>query len=331
MNKQWDKIHENGWDKEEIRVLSIDGGGIRGIFAARYLSKIEADIKKPIHEYFDLITGTSTGGIIALALAQGIPACEIETLYTENADKIFKPKNLLLSKLGPLNKLFSCSYDNTELKILLSKILGDAKIKDAYTFLCIPAVEHSKAKPKVFKTPHNKNLHVDANKRMVDIALSTAAAPTYFKAHSIEGHDCNLDGGLWANNPVLVGIAEAVHNGIALNNIKVLSIGTGANIYNANNRSAVNGGLLSWNKKLIDVILNVQAEGALFTAKHLIGENLRRIDFVPSRELSLDSISKEDLDYMKHEADTVFARTYKNDVHIFNSFFKEALNKSVVC
>ena len=330
MNMNWSNIQKNGWLNENIKILSIDGGGIRGVFAARYLSKIEEDIKKPIHEYFDLITGTSTGGIIALALARGIPAQEIENLYAENADKIFKPKNWLLSKLGLQGKGFSCGYDNKELKMLLSKTLGDAKVKDAYTCLCIPAVEHNKAQPKVFKTPHNKNLHIDCNLSMVDVALCTAAAPTYFEAHSIEGHDCKLDGGLWANNPVLVGIAEAVNNGIGLNKIKILSIGTGANIYDAKNSKAFKGGFLSWKKDLIDVILNVQSEGALFTAKHLIGENLKRIDFTPSRELSLDSVKKEDIKYMRHEADTLFSTTYKNNENVFETFFSdEPVNKKL--
>lgn len=320
MNIDWDIVKKNGWPSEDINILSIDGGGIRGIFAARYLSKIEEDIKRPIYEYFDLITGTSTGGIIALALAKGVSAKEIEELYVENGERIFKPKNMLLSKLK-IDSFFSCKYDNSELKRLLIKTFGDSRLKDAYTFLCIPAVEHNKAKPRVFKTPHSPWLHTDANISMVDVALSTAAAPTYLKAHSIDGHDCKLDGGLWANNPVLIGIVEAIKNKVALDKIKVLSIGTGTNIYDANNSKAFNGGLIKWNKALVEVMLNVQSEGALFTAKHLIGNNLKRIDFVPSHKLSLDSVDKNDIAYMQHEADVAFANTYKNNENIFKSFF----------
>ena len=245
MSIDWGNIHKNGWNKESVKILSIDGGGIRGLFAARYLSKIEEEIKQPIYKYFDLITGTSTGGIIALALSYGISANEIEKLYMDNAKDIFKPKNPCIAKLGPINKLFSCTYDNRHLKKIMESKFGEAKIKDSNTFLCIPAVEHNKAKPKVFKTPHNKRLHIDGNLKMLDVALSTAAAPTYFEAYSIDGHDCKLDGGLWANNPVLIGIAEAINNGIDINKIKVLSIGTGSNIYDANNKKAKNGGLLS--------------------------------------------------------------------------------------
>lgn len=320
MNIDWKSVQKNGWFSDNINILSIDGGGIRGIFASRYLSKIEADLKRPIYEYFDLITGTSTGGIIALALARGIPAKDIETLYAKNGDKIFKPKNQLLSRLK-FDFIFSCRYDNTELKSILSDTFGDAKLRDAYSFLCIPAVEHNKAKPKVFKTPHSPWLHMDADLSMVDVALCTAAAPTYLKAHSIHGYDCMLDGGLWANNPVLVGIAEAIKNSIDINKIKVLSIGTGANLYDAKNANAFNGGLLSWSKNLVDVILNVQSEGALFTAMHLIGNNLKRIDFIPSRKLSLDSVKEEDISYMQYEADSVFASTYKGNDNVFGTFF----------
>lgn len=314
----WNNIHEKGWKKDNIKILSIDGGGIRGVFAARYLSKIEQELGKPICDYFDVITGTSTGGIIALALSIGIPSKEIEELYVDHGSQIFKSKTKIRGTLG---KLFKCSYDNSELKKILEGILGDLKIKDASTFLCIPAVEHNKAKPKVFKTPHNSCLHIDANIRMVDVALSTAAAPTYFPAYSIDGHDCKLDGGLWANNPVLLGIAEAVHNDVALSNIKVLSIGTGANLYNAKNSKAFNGGLFSWSRDILDVILNVQAEGALNTGKYLIGENLKRVDFIPTRKISLDSTKKSDIRYIQSEADNVFANTFKNNENINQFFF----------
>jgi uncharacterized protein len=320
MSKDWNHVQKNGWECDNVKILSIDGGGIRGIFAARYLAKIEQDLGSPINESFDLITGTSTGGIIAIATSLGIPAKEIEALYAENGNIIFKPKNRILSRLN-LDCIFSCKYDSGELKRLLVSTLGDSKMSDAQTFLCIPAVEHNKAKPKVFKTPHNSQLHIDANISVVDIALSTAAAPTYLKAHSISGHDCKLDGGLWANNPVLIGIAESVKNGVSLNKIKILSIGTGETFYNSTNNRAFNGGLIRWNKKLVDVMLNVQSEGALQIAKYLIGDNLKRINFTPTRSLSLDSVKKTDIDFMKQEADTVFAKTYKNDQNIYNSFF----------
>jgi uncharacterized protein len=118
MSIDWNNIKKNGWSSKNVNILSIDGGGIRGIFAARYLSRIEEDIKRPIHNYFDLITGTSTGGIIALALANGVPARDIEELYAKNGKDIFKPKSLILSKLK-LDCLFSCRYDNTTMDAVI--------------------------------------------------------------------------------------------------------------------------------------------------------------------------------------------------------------------
>jgi len=316
----WEKVKSNGWPNKEVKVLSIDGGGIKGIYAARYLARIEEEIGEPIHKYFDLITGTSTGGIIALGLSLGIPAKEIEDLYYENAQLIFKPKRRLIHKLK-MGNLNTTSYDSNALRKLLEEKFGDRLLKDSKTFLCIPAVEHSKAKPKVFKTPHNKSLHIDAKLKMVDVALSTAAAPTFFKAHSVNGHDCKIDGGLWANNPSVIGIAEAIVNDINIKDIKVLSIGTGANVYDADNNIAIKGGILNWGKRLIDLILNVQADGALFTAKHLIGHNLKRVNFIPTRQLSLDSTAVSDLNYMKQEADDSFADTFRGREDVFRSFF----------
>jgi patatin-like phospholipase/acyl hydrolase len=116
--------------------------------------------------------------------------------FNATVEEFFQEISLERAKsLEELNRKFRVWLDEG-MKRLLDETFGDAKLKDAYSFLCIPAVEHNKAKPKVFRTPHSPWLHVDADISMVDVALSTAAAPTYLKAHTINGHDCKLDGGL---------------------------------------------------------------------------------------------------------------------------------------
>ncbi|MEC3004586.1 MULTISPECIES: patatin-like phospholipase family protein [Bacillus cereus group] len=96
--------------------------------------------------------------------------------------------------------------------------------------VCIPSIVHQKASPKVYKTPHHPHFIKGGNIEIWKIALATSAAPTYLSAAVIDDNECKIDGGLWANNPVLVAIAEAVKLGYSLEQIKVLSIGTGTSL-----------------------------------------------------------------------------------------------------
>lgn len=317
----WDKVKKEGWsvkDRRNARILSIDGGGIRGIFPAQFLARIEDQINCSIHEYFDLIVGTSTGGIIALGLTLGIPAKEIVDLYLNNAEKIFKPKQDFIPKQFPG---WLCSkYDNSSLANILKDTFKENRLVDANTFLCIPSIEHHKAKPKVYKTPHNANLHIDEKELMWKVALATSAAPIYFPAF-IDESSCKLDGGLWANNPTTIGIAEAVYNGFSLDQIKVLSIGTGKNIYAADNKIAANGGIINWKSNLVEVTMNSQSEGYHAISKYLIRDKLTRIDFISKKKLELDSIAPDEINILVQEANTAFEESFRNNECIENNFF----------
>lgn len=319
----WDSIKCNGWPQKEkgyIRILSIDGGGIKGIFPASFLAKIEEDTGKSIHEFFDLVIGTSTGGIIALALSLGIPAKKIEELYVKHGKEIFKPR--LFGRLPSfLGILFRSRYKNDNLKRLLIEIFGKSKIKDAKTLLCIPAIEHHKAKPKVYKTPHNHRFHRDADEYMWKIALATSAAPTYFPAACVD-NECKIDGGLWANNPVMVGIMEAKFNGYEPERIKLLSLGTGTKIYGVPNKIAEKSGILTWNQNLIELIMNVQTESAKNMASYVGCNIIERIDFEIKGNMKLDSVKSETINELLHEADESFAHTYKSQKNIKELFFK---------
>ena len=139
---------------KEFRILSIDGGGVRGIIPACFLSKIEEKIGKPIHEYFDLICGTSTGGIIALAGSAGIPMKEVLSMYLENSGRIFKRANwweMIFGKGG--------LYRNEILKESLEKVFHRNNkhllVRDAKTCLCIPSIDLIQGKCTIFKTPHS--------------------------------------------------------------------------------------------------------------------------------------------------------------------------------
>lgn len=322
MDAQWALKAERG-----VRILSIDGGGTRGAFPAGYLARIEQELGSSIYSYFDLIAGTSTGGIIALALSLGISAERIRDLYVREGPKIFKPRTPLPDKVMAF---FGSKYSNAALQEALARTLGSARMRDANTMLCIPSLEHQKAAPKVYKTPHDGRYHADAELPMWKVALATSAAPFYLPPFSVTGKDCKLDGGLWANNPVVVGIAEAVGHGVPLSKIKVLSLGTGLEVYSAGNEAARRNSILSWASGLniVHLTMGAQSEGHLNTARFLVGDNLTRINFVARKPMGLDSTSKEFFDELLHEADRAFEKTFKNGVDVFGKFFSKKVSTS---
>jgi len=301
----------------ELRVLSIDGGGIKGIIPAIYLKRIEEHIGQPINKYFDLITGTSTGGIIALGISAGISAAEISELYIGNGEKIF-PKKLFTIPF------FSAKYSNVQLKKILQETFQDKKMEEAHTMLCIPSIEHHKAEPKVYKTPHHNDYIIDGIKPMWEVALATSAAPTYFPAAEIGDMEYKIDGGLWANNPILVALAEGKKIGFEPNQIKVLSLGTGESIYNVPNRVAQKSGLLQWKTNIIELTFQVQSKSATYTAKYFLGDNLFRLSPTLGKPLKLDSTNKEDIEFMIREANQYFEKTYFNNA-IYYEFFNDTV------
>lgn len=315
----WDDIKSNGLKtrkNNEFRILSIDGGGMKGVFPAKYLTDIEEQVSKPIHQYFDLIAGTSTGGIIALGLSIGIPAKEILELYLARGKDIFGKKR---TKTQYSRK---SHYNNDGLIKVLQDTFKDTLLKEAQTLVCVPSIEHQKANPKVYKTPHHSNYIRDGDIEIWKIALATSAAPTYLPAAVINDNECKIDGGLWANNPVLVSIAEAVNLGYSLNQIKVLSIGTGTSLYEVDNKIAIRGGLLSWKRNLVDFTMQAQSKGAFHTACYLIGEGMSRIDFETSMNFQLDTTASNLLSKLQLEANQQFLNTFERN-GIRTKFFSE--------
>lgn len=214
------------------RILSIDGGGIRGVFPAAFLAALEEDLDRPLHEHFDLIAGTSTGGIIAIGLGMGLSAKDILTLYEERGPEIFSQTVSglcgLAARLAHSAKWFAWGpkYNADGLKQALTDVLGDRKLGDAKTRLMIPAWHPQMGAVYIFKTAHHERLRTDYKEKAVDAAMATAAAPTYFREF-ITARDVGLvDGGVWANNPTGIAVAEGIGTlGWPANDIRVLSVG----------------------------------------------------------------------------------------------------------
>lgn len=274
-----------------FQVLSLDGGGFKGMFSAAVLECLEADLGISVLDHFDLVTGTSTGGIIALGLGAGLRPGDVVDFYVDHGADIFP---------GPrrhvLRRPFRSKYRAAPLRRALEHVLGEATLTESRVPLAIPTYDLCNDDVYLFRTPHSPRLLRDGRERMVDVALATTAAPTYLPAHRLRGLRL-IDGGMWANNPAIVGIVEAVSTfGRKLGDIRVFSLGTTTEtIYRPPRLDG--GGLLPWSGDAIDVVLRGQSIGATNAATHLVGpENLLRVDpRVPADELRLDGVSPDQL------------------------------------
>lgn len=275
------------------RILSIDGGGIKGVFPAAFLADIEETLPSPIASYFDLIVGTSTGGIIALGLGLGLKASEILEFYKKYGPEIFKGNRFVLSLKQALWRKYSHAY----LRRALEETFGEKLIGHAQTRLVIPSMNIDTGEVHLFKTAHHEKFERDYKVPAVEAALATSSAMTYFPLFRNSLDFPLVDGGVWANNPVGLAVVEAIG---VLNwpkdRLKVLSIGC--------TDSPFDVGLLRkwdigwrWLFKAVDAFMKGQCSGSLGTAYTLVGhENVMRInEMVSSGRFALDS-SKAILD-----------------------------------
>ena len=208
--------------KPKKRILALDGGGIKGVFAASFLETIEENTGKRIADHFDLIAGTSTGGIIALGLGLGMSAKEITQFYVNDGPRIFDQQNPLdnhgwMSRyvakcdltLNLGKQITAPKYDPMQLKKALERAFQSKRLGDSSVRLVIPAYNTDKEDVYVFKTRHHPRLQMDWKESAVNVALATAAAPTYFQAHPMPSGTPLIDGGIWANNPAGLAAVEA--------------------------------------------------------------------------------------------------------------------------
>jgi len=291
-----------------MKILTIDGGGIRGVYPAHILSRINEELGINFSEYFDLIVGTSTGAIIAAALSIDYPVSKIVKLYKEKGDEIFR-KN----KFGAFGFL-AAKYDNRSLIKELKATFGDKTLSDTSTRLMIPATDIGNGQVYVFKSNYLDEFVRDKNTKILDAVLASCSAPAFFKPHLVKDY-LLADGGLWANNPSLAALIETAGklNG-SLQDIKMLSIGTGIGnrYYSVSKPNRLWGLVTGWKgKKLIDMILNLQSKSAQNMVGLMLNRNqYLRINFEKEKPLSLDDIrSVSDLISV---ADHDFTYNYNN-------------------
>jgi uncharacterized protein len=275
---------------KRFQILSLDGGGLKGLFQASFLAGWEEAKGCSVTKYFDLITGTSTGGIIALGLGMGFSAKQLLDFYITEARSIFPP-----SVLSGLKHYLTTKYDAGGLETALKKYFQNRKLWESKVPLVIPAFYPKLNDVYLFKTPHHKRLQNDYREQVADIARATSAAPSYFSPYEAENGVQLVDGGVWANNPVMIGVAEAMgYFEIPQSSVAALRIGTTTDAISLNGHRD-SGGLITMAKAAIDFMMRGQELSASNMAKHLLGKDRYHevnITVAPG-DFALDRLSTE--------------------------------------
>lgn len=262
-----------------------------GAFAASALAAFERATGRRIVEHFDLIVGTSTGGILALGLGMGVSAEEICAFYETRGPSIFPSRSGLRRYLGRLRDVVRPKYSSSALRNSIRAVIGDRPLGSALTRLAIPSYDVNTGKVYVFKTPHHKGYVHHADLSALDVALATSAAPTYFPAHTVTGRGTFIDGGLWANCPAMVAVVEALDFlQQEPRQVRLLSISTTSYPFRIDEPHKLRG-LLNWAPKLIDTFMFGQAQSAINMASCLLRRGLvHRIDYlVPQTTFQMDN------------------------------------------
>lgn len=299
------------------QILSLSGGGFLGLYTAAILAEFEERSGRPLYQCFDLIAGTSIGGIIALGLAAGRPASDIRDAFVEHGSRIF-PNAAPNSKVSWLVRFArnvpKPLYSAAPLRNTIEQIVGaETRMSDLVRPVVIPSVNLTKGGPKVFKTGHHPRFVLDWRLKVTDVALATSAAPTYFPAHRI-GDELFADGGTFANSPDMIALHEAeMFLSARREDIHVLSVGTTTTNFAVSSSLNPDMGVMGWmrNQRLTDVMIGSQQALIDDMMKHVLARRYLRIDRRQAdeqrRELALDVATPGAIANLKSIARASFA------------------------
>ncbi len=299
----------------KFRILSLDGGGIRGIYTGYILKRIQEKFKINLREYFDLIGGTSTGAILAASIAIDYPIEEVVTLYKEKGENIFARN----CGTGYFRSKYTNKILSKELERIFSKITFEELYNKNNVNLILFATDIINGVPFVFKTPYQERFVRDNKILLKDALLASTAAPFYFKPYELNVNGTKYllaDGGLWCNNPSICLIAEAKkYFNKSLNEIKVLSIGTidSKNYFSFENKwLRTLGGLIFWREKIVDIPLSLQSHNSFQCVDFLMDkDSFLRINSETEKVMDLDNTKKGYIENLLTIADKDF--TYNFD------------------
>jgi patatin-like phospholipase/acyl hydrolase len=278
------------------RVLSIDGGGIRGLVATILLQRIvETPGLRSFLDTIDLVAGTSSGGLLALAIAHRLELRQIRRVFVERGARIFDDS--WLDDVVDLFGAVGANYDSKPLRRELRRLFGDTTLGQLKKRVLIPAFDlDTKAptnrtwKPKLF---HNyPGANTDRAVRVADVGLYTSAAPTYFP--SVDGY---IDGGVYASNPAMCALAQTQDRRYrptpAIDDVLLLSIGTGKNLRYIKGKT-LDWGYGQWMKPLLSLMLDGTSGIADYQCRQILGRRYRRLApvFPEGVRVSLDDVGR---------------------------------------
>ena len=264
----------------KFRILSIDGGGIRGIIPALILAEIERRTGKRIHQLFDLIAGTSTGGILALGLTKPneagsaqYTAEELVQLYETEGRRIFSRS--MLHQILSLGNLLDKKYPNEPIESVLEEYFGDTWLSEALTNVLLTSYEIEMRAAFFFRS-YRAAKDESYNFLMRDTARATSAAPTYFEPELIEKgaqHYTLIDGGMFANNPAMCAFVEAIREfNRGLDELYIVSLGTGDQTQALDFQTVKNWGVVSWSQPILSVVFHGVSDTVDYQTRQILNE-----------------------------------------------------------
>ena len=325
----------------KFKVLSIDGGGIRGIIPAKLLAEVERRTGKQIFQLFDLIAGTSTGGILALGLTKPNPrkpedadftAEKLIQLYRENGERIFYEP--FIERLTKTDDIVRPKYSSDGRSEVLTEYFGNTPILKALTEVFLTSYDIELRFPVFFTSKPSKQetnslvyRKICTGFSMKQAGMATSAAPTFFEPYQMptahrtdRGFYSLVDGGVFANNPTTLALMEAIIDSkkagkpLRLDEILVVSLGTGSLTRKYPYDEAKNWGIVGWVQPLINITLDgssesvaVQLEQLLPRAENEPPQYYRFQQFLNSTNDKMDNASKENIKNLELLADQIIA------------------------
>lgn len=279
---------------ERINVLSIDGGGIRGIIPALVLAELERRTGRPTADLFGLIAGTSTGGILACALAKpdALTADELVALYEQDGPKIFERS--VWQSIHSLGGLADEKYDDDALEDALGRYLADARLAETVTDVLIPSYDTERRRPEFFKSTRARE-DPSRDFELRAVARATSSAPTYFEPALLRDRPL-IDGGVFAVNPAMCALAEVLRYQSDAE-VVLVSLGTGQLTRPFPYDDVKDWGLVGWARPLIDVVFDGASDVVDYQLTQLLGDDrfFRFQTELTTASDDLDDASEENL------------------------------------
>lgn len=325
-----------------IKILSIDGGGIRGIIPAVILSEIEERTKQPIAELFDLIAGTSTGGLLTLGLtkpnSEGKPqysANDLIKLYETEGKSIFHRSESITDKMSPI---WRRKFPSDGVEGVLKKYFGDTYLSEAIKEILITSYDVENSSPYFFKRHKAQNNPDKHNFYMAQIARATSAAPTYFEPLKLDSNHPSLpykaliDGGVFANNPAMCAYVEAKKLYPDATDFLLVSIGTGKTLHGLEYKDIRDWGIIQWAQPMLNIVFDGVSDAVDYQMRQMLPKNHYYYFQTEAlkAESTIDDPNDEHINYLKGLATDIVYKQASELEELCNELTKQPVDEKQI-